>query len=61
MAKNPTYEELEQRVKELEKEAAELKMQLSESTKRQHTLSEILKAMPGTVNAVDNYYNISNL
>ncbi len=58
MVKKPTYEELEQRVKELEKEAVDRKLQGSESTKMQHTVLEILKVIPGTLNVVDKDYNI---
>ena len=50
MAKKPTYEELEQRVKELEKEDREIN--------RQDITLEILKALPGTLNVIDTGYNI---
>ncbi|MCK5185884.1 MAG: PAS domain-containing protein [Deltaproteobacteria bacterium] len=58
MANKPTYEELEQRVKDLEKEAVDREPQESESTKMQHIALEILKAIPGTLNVVDKHYNI---
>ena len=50
MATKPTYEELEQRVKELEKEDREIN--------RQDITLEILKALPGTLNVIDTGYNI---
>ena len=50
MAKKPTYEELKQRVKELEKEGPEFN--------RQEITLEILKTPPGTLNVIDTSYNI---
>ena len=50
MTDKPTYEELEQRVKELEKEDRQVN--------RQDITLEILKTLPGTLNVIDTGYNI---
>ena len=61
MAKKPTYEELEQKVKELEKEALEHK-RVGEELKIKHAeLEEIFKAIPDAVVFADLNRNITKI
>ena len=61
MAKKPTYEELEQKVKELEKEALEHK-RVGEELKIKHAeLEEIFKAIPDAVVLADLNRNITKI
>jgi len=61
VAKKPTYEQIEQRVKELEKDAAERDRVDKESRSEHQKLRAVFDAIQDTINVVDLDFNLTDL